>query len=1420
MRAIRSSFVFVFYLLVALHVSPFNSTAEPSVPALLSPWVEWVRDRHPEWSCADGDLNRCSWPGVVNFSSNNHGATFSINVEILRDGESLPLPSAKNLYPTDIRVQSEDGRPAPVLTSLKDDLLYLNLPIGKFRIAGRFSWDQIPQSVPVPGSYGLVRVSPPAKVHRDNDSFSLEQEAAESQTDHVAIEVVRLVTDGSPVTVETQLLFKVSGRSRTLDLGRIIPEGAVPIVVSSDLAAGVKGDGSLVVQLVPGQFRLSLSSIQPQPVTSIKFPTSAVSFWPQQELLAFRSDNHLRSVQITEGAEPSPGSVEQLPPDWRNDSPFVIEKGATVTLEEIRRGEQSTAPDNVKLHRTLWVDLDGSYFTAVDRFSGELNQNFRFDAAPSNEVGRAESSGKPLMLSIDEDSKLNGVRLVNQSLQMTSVSRIKRDGALSASGWARTVDELNIELNLPPSWKLLHVDGADEVVGSWLSTWSLLTLFITILIVIGAKHLIGFRFAVILGVSLLLNHGEFLAPEIIFIHLLILIVFANLVGDEASVWKRVVRVLTVVAFSIFALQSLAFAKLQFMQLLYPQLQAGTRHRTIVQDLVFMMENSIFSLPLALLFVALIFWCAQNFFKKPSVGTFFVSGFVFFLGAPIITALFGLTSRIDRFEQFSVPASSGYSETSRMQAPKDDYGVQSAEEAAGGDAIHGDYAQDSTLPKSRSIKIARAVSAPKPLPTSLTRSLYTGPAIPDWSWRKFYIRVPGPVDASAELSLYALSPTVVRVFCAVRTLLSLVLIYLMGIFLGLITPDIDRRIRGFLRIAPAAAALLVGVLAIPGVASAEVPSDSLLKELESKLAAERCSEQPCAVIQSANFQLNGNSLVIRMSASSRGVSAVTLPGPLNDFQPDAIKINGKETTSLRRTDGGYLEVKLEDGAAEIEVLGQLHKSSQLALQFTDRPLFATATSPDWDIEGISPSGFISDTLRFVAKIRGAANTSGDDKPSREGLVSWFLVNRDLTIGDSYAATTTVSRLGATDYPATIELPLLGGEKVTSGGVRQEGSRASISFGAGVDNVSFTGDLPKTDLVNYSATKLPRLTERFSVRCDASIRCEFDGVTPIKMINDGVLAPVWQPYPGEEVAVKVSQLTSQPGSSATVDKVQHEISWGSGLFQAELKVAVRTTQQSMFTVRLPGRSELTSAKLNGTTGDGKSADGAHSFLLNPGSHELVLSYQFAWRPGFKEIVPVVGLSAPPSNIQTIVKPSEDRWLLWMGGGYWGPSVVFWGKLIFVCLLCALLGAIGLIPGGVRSGVLLGIGLTSLPLMLIAFPLIWLGILGLQEHFLKPYEWCKPFMKKTALIGIGIVSLMILYGVVQIGLVMDPPMLIAGNQSTSSLLRWYVDHATSELPTPYVISLPLKYWRIFSLVWAGWLAVATIGWLKKSVELFKKI
>ena len=60
-------------------------------------------------------------------------------------------------------------------------------------------------------------------------------------------------------------------------------------------------------------------------------------------------------------------------------------------------------------------------------------------------------------------------------------------------------------------------------------------------------------------------------------------------------------------------------------------------------------------------------------------------------------------------------------------------------------------------------------------------------------------------------------------------------------------------------------------------------------------------------------------------------------------------------------------------------------------------------------------------------------------------------------------------------------------------------------------------------------------------------------------------------------------------------------------------------------------------------------------------------------------------------------------------------------------------------------------------------------------------------------------------------SPDMLVQGNGSSASVLRWFEDRVAGEWPRGHVLSAPLMAWRLAMLAWALWLARALLGWLK---------
>ena len=85
------------------------------------------------------------------------------------------------------------------------------------------------------------------------------------------------------------------------------------------------------------------------------------------------------------------------------------------------------------------------------------------------------------------------------------------------------------------------------------------------------------------------------------------------------------------------------------------------------------------------------------------------------------------------------------------------------------------------------------------------------------------------------------------------------------------------------------------------------------------------------------------------------------------------------------------------------------------------------------------------------------------------------------------------------------------------------------------------------------------------------------------------------------------------------------------------------------------------------------------------------------------------------------------------------------------------------------------------------------------------------QIALALLTLTALGALFFAIQTGLLGSPDMKIAGNGSSSGLLRWYQDRAGNALPRPWLLSLSLWFYRGVMLVWALWVAQALVGWLR---------
>lgn len=189
----------------------------------------------------------------------------------------------------------------------------------------------------------------------------------------------------------------------------------------------------------------------------------------------------------------------------------------------------------------------------------------------------------------------------------------------------------------------------------------------------------------------------------------------------------------------------------------------------------------------------------------------------------------------------------------------------------------------------------------------------------------------------------------------------------------------------------------------------------------------------------------------------------------------------------------------------------------------------------------------------------------------------------------------------------------------------------------------------------------------------------------------------------------------------------------------------------------------------------------------------------------------------NSSTKIVTPADRWILLVGGPSVGPAVLIWGELIIILLAAWLLGKWKESPLRSREWLLLGIGLSQsslLPILCIVGLFFLLTARKRYGHQLKNAVFN---LFQMLLVGWGFAAGICLIIVLERGFFGSPRMHVLGNQSNIRHLQWFQDRVLEVLPQPWTVSVPLICYRIAMLVWAIWLALAMLRWIKWGWECF---
>lgn len=542
------------------------------IPEPLQPWRDWVLNDHPDHACphlaTQPAQRHCVWPGRLTLAVSGEGARFSQHWQLAAPGWVV-LPGERDHWPSEVSV---GGRPAAVLD--RDGKPALQLPAGDHAVAGRLQWGAPPQSLPVPAETVLLTLSIDGEAvawpRREGERVWLQTRESPTavSADAVEAQVFRRLDDDIPRRLETVLRLSVSGAARELRLGRLLLTDNVVEQFESPLPARIEEDGSLRLQVRPGQWQLRLRSrIEGDRNRFAIAPDQG--HWPAQEIWSFAARPELRRVAVSGAASLDPGQLD-LPAGFGGLPTYLMEASTELRLEEQLRGDAAPAADELSLARTVWLDFKGEGATVRDRIRGTLQRSWRLEAQPALQLGRVSVNGEPQVVTRREADGPAGIELRQRQVDIEAISRLDPLHGLDAVGWQHDFDSVSWTLQLPPGWKLWHVSGPDSVQRSWLSQWDLWDIFLALLLVGASYRLLGWSVAGVATAAVLLVWHEPASPLLWLLPLLALVGLLRwLPANAARRW--LLRAGALVSLGLI-IALLGFAVEQARRVIYPQLE--------------------------------------------------------------------------------------------------------------------------------------------------------------------------------------------------------------------------------------------------------------------------------------------------------------------------------------------------------------------------------------------------------------------------------------------------------------------------------------------------------------------------------------------------------------------------------------------------------------------------------------------------------------------------------------------------------------------------------------------------------------------------------------------------------------------------------------------------------------------------------
>ncbi|MEN8136075.1 MAG: hypothetical protein ABFS18_11165 [Thermodesulfobacteriota bacterium] len=690
---------------------------------------------------------------------------------------------------------------------------------------------------------------------------------------------------------------------------------------------------------------------------------------------------------------------------------------------------------------------------------------------------------------------------------------------------------------------------------------------------------------------------------------------------------------------------------------------------------------------------------------------------------------------------------------------------------------------------------------------------TGPGIPAWQWNTINMSWSGPVKRDQQIGLTLIGPRTNLTLAFARVgLMILLALGILGIKYG--------RDKGWqfpdpktLLIIPL---LLLPLLAPSGSQAAEIPSPALFEELRQRLLEKDDCFPNCADIPSMSVDISRDELAIEFSVAAQVQVAIPLPGNPKHWLAGKVKLDTRPATAMYRTNQGFWLI-IPPGRHAVSLRGKIPPNNTLQLTLPLKPHQLQISQTGWTTEGTHRDGTIDNQLHFKRIVKDERERS---QVLETGILPPFvLVERSLQLGLDWRIETTISRISPTGSAIILEYPLLPGEAVVTGGFKVKKGKARINLDPQSTYLKFESILEKNNAITLNHAKTNNWTEIWQVDASPIFHLEYDGIPVILHQSGNRWLPKWQPWPGEQVQLKISRPEGVAGQTITIDKSLLEVRPGRRATDAKLELSLRSSQGGQHTITLPADSQLQEVLINGRVQPIRQEGRQVPLPITPGKQDITLKWRGASTITANYKTPQIDLGVTSVNTNIDLHLPRNRWPLLLCGPVIGPAILYWSVVLVIILVAFGLAKSRLTQLKFYQLLLLGIGMSQSNLIGVLLVVGWLIALDYRKKVSPDMDKGTFNLIQIALGGLTVLALLSLIFAISQGLLGHPDMNIVGNGSSRNLLRWYQDYSMTTLPQAWLLSIPMFWYRLAMLAWALWLSFTLIRILRYGWQAFSE-